>query len=153
MQRCKEGEKLFAQAKCTDCHVKDIGHVKDIYTDFKLYSLERDELQGGSYGTPEPVDVEFERPSTVPLPEHWKTPPLWGVADTAPYFHDGRSGTLHEAIVRHMGDAMHSSELYQKLPKEKRLMLIEFLGTLRAPQVNPNLQASRLEANNLHRRK
>ncbi len=134
LQRAVEGEKLFHQIRCTDCHVKDLGDVEGVYTDFQLYSLERRDF-GGSYGgSRDNEDLEFERPLSVPLPEEWKTPPLWGVADSAPYFHDGQSQTLHQAIQRHFGHAALSRSLYNKLPKDQRKMVVEFLQTLRAPQ-------------------
>ena len=34
------------------------------------------------------------RPEDDPKPSEWKTPPLWGVADSAPYLHDGSAPTL-----------------------------------------------------------
>jgi CxxC motif-containing protein (DUF1111 family) len=33
------------------------------------------------------------------------TRPLWGLAETAPYLHDGRAPTVHEAIIHHGGEA------------------------------------------------
>jgi len=32
-------------------------------------------------------------PDDVARPDEWRTPPLWGVADSAPYLHDGRAAT------------------------------------------------------------
>ncbi len=136
-QRTEEGETLFAKVRCTDCHVKNMGAAQGVYTDFQLYSLERDELGGGQYGGPEQRDIEFERPMTVPLPEHWKTPPLWGVADSAPYFHDGSAATLEAAIERHHGKAKHSHKLYHQLTGDQQRQIVEFLETLRAPQPAP----------------
>lgn len=130
-RRVEEGEMLFAEIKCTDCHVKDLDNAHGIYTDFKLYSLERSFSSGY---TVDERDITFERPGTVPLPEHWQTPPLWGVADSAPYFHDGQSATLQAAIARHFGDADHSRKLYSKLSKDDQNRIVEFLKTLRAPQ-------------------
>ena len=52
-----------------------------------------------------PKSPSVPLPDGHPLPEEWKTPPLWGVADSAPYFHDGGSPTLDAAIRRHEGDA------------------------------------------------
>ena len=37
--------------------------------------------------------------------QEWRTPPLWGVRDSAPYMHDGRAETLLEAISMHDGEA------------------------------------------------
>jgi CxxC motif-containing protein (DUF1111 family) len=137
-QRAIQGEALFTRARCSDCHVKDLGDAKGVYTDFQLYTLERKDVPGaGLYGGNEKRDIQFARPSTVPLPEHWKTPALWGVADSAPYFHDGLATTLEEAIQRHLGQAKLSHSLYNQLSPDERSMVVEFLKTLRAPQLAP----------------
>ena len=43
-----------------------------------------------------------------PSPGEWRTPPLWGVADSAPYMHDGRAANLEQAIVMHGGHVVES---------------------------------------------
>ena len=40
------------------------------------------------------------------------TEPLWGVATTAPYGHDGRSQTLEEVILRHGGEAQAARDAF-----------------------------------------
>ena len=67
------------------------------------------------------------------LQREWRTPPLWGVADSAPYLHDGRAENLTEAILWHGGEAQASRDQFNSLPMQKRVLLLEFLGTLRAP--------------------
>ena len=62
---------------------------------------------------------------------------LWGVADTAPYLHDGRATTLAEAISAHGGDAQSSRDAFLQLSAEERAHLIRFLETLRTP-LRPN---------------
>jgi mono/diheme cytochrome c family protein len=50
------------------------------------------------------------------IPRHqWLTPPLWGLAASAPYLHDGRAGTVHEAIMAHGGEAQVARDAYAKL--------------------------------------
>ena len=71
--------------------------------------------------------------SLVSVSSEWRTPPLWGVADTAPYLHDGRAATLEDAIAWHGGEAAGIAERYQKLPKTAKLSLIDFLESLEAP--------------------
>lgn len=66
----------------------------------------------------------------------WKTPPLWGVADSAPYLHDGRAETLDEAIRLHGGQGAESANEYAALTDQSRSELMAFLGTLQAPQVD-----------------
>lgn len=74
--------------------------------------------------------------------QEWKTAPLWGVADSAPYLHDGRAETLDEAIRLHGGQAAASAERYAALPSFEQEQLVAFLGTLRAPQEASALAAS-----------
>ena len=63
----------------------------------------------------------------------WRTPPLWGVADSAPYLHDGRAATLVEAIALHGGEADAIARKFFELPVADRAAVLEFLGSLRAP--------------------
>jgi CxxC motif-containing protein (DUF1111 family) len=72
-------------------------------------------------------------PDGHPLPDEWKTPPLWGVADSAPYFHDGGSPTLEAAILRHRGDAVTVTKAFESLPSADREAIIGFLKSLKAP--------------------
>jgi subtilisin-like proprotein convertase family protein len=58
------------------------------------------------------------------------TPPLWGVADTAPYLHDGRAPTLADAILQHAGDALAVRNAYAALTADQQAQIVEFLGTL-----------------------
>ena len=65
------------------------------------------------------------------------TAKLWGVADTAPYLHDGRAPTLDAAILGHGGEAEFSAAAYDRLSLEEKKDLIAFLKTLRNPR-RPN---------------
>ena len=67
----------------------------------------------------------------------WRTPPLWGCADSSPYMHDGRSATLHEAIIAHGGEATQSRARYNALKPSNREKLLAFLGSLKAPSAVP----------------
>lgn len=64
----------------------------------------------------------------------WRTPPLWGLADSAPYLHDGRAATVIEAIALHGGEADACTKRYFALPAGDRLAMLEFLSCLRAPR-------------------
>jgi CxxC motif-containing protein (DUF1111 family) len=74
------------------------------------------------------------RPDFAGADREWRTPPLWGVADSAPYLHDGRAATLNEAISLHGGEALDSKQRFFELPEEDRRAVVEFLTCLRAPQ-------------------
>ncbi|HBP90462.1 MAG TPA: hypothetical protein DD706_22560, partial [Nitrospiraceae bacterium] len=68
------------------------------------------------------------------------TRPLWGVADTGPWMHDGRALTLTEAIVMHEGpgsEANASVEKFKALSDKDRLALRSFLSSLRLPLSKP----------------
>lgn len=71
------------------------------------------------------------------MQREWKTPPLWGVADSAPYLHDGRAETLQQAIEWHGGEASASREKYARLEREQQEKLIVFLSSLRSPTELP----------------
>lgn len=99
-------------------------------------------LAGGSVAsTAQAGDLIFKiRRTPVPtnLEQEWQTPALWGVADSAPYLHDGRAQTLVEAIAWHGGEAKPAAERFFTLSAENQLAVIEFLRTLRAPRDKPN---------------
>jgi hypothetical protein len=65
------------------------------------------------------------------------TRPLWGVADTGPWLHDGRALTLTEAILMHGGgeesEAKESLEKFERLSDDEKLALRMFLSSLRLP--------------------
>ena len=66
--------------------------------------------------------------------DEWLTRPLWGLADSAPYLHDGRAQTIAEAIALHGGEAENSRRLYMTLSPSERGQLHLFLMSLsRAP--------------------
>jgi CxxC motif-containing protein (DUF1111 family) len=65
--------------------------------------------------------------------QEWRTPPLWGVRDSAPYMHDGRAETLLEAITLHEGESAGTRDRFLQLPLDDRHAVIAFLNTLVAP--------------------
>ena len=77
------------------------------------------------------------------------TEPLWGVATSAPYGHDGRSVNLDAVIRRHGGEAASASQSYASLSEGDQLKILEFLGTLvlfppddTASNLNPGVPGS-----------
>jgi CxxC motif-containing protein (DUF1111 family) len=126
------GKKLFASIGCAECHTPDLGNVAGVYSDLMLHSVTSKESDGYQHQ----IIVEVALPHDHPKPDEWRTPPLWGVADSAPYFHDGGSGTLYDAILRHEGDAMVVTKAFKALAGEDQQAVIAFLKTLRAPASN-----------------
>jgi len=76
------------------------------------------------------------------VPSQFLTRPLWGVADTGPWLHDGRARSLREAILLH-GDtsdpqcAGSSAEpvikVFRALSPQDQQAVVRFLLTLRLP--------------------
>jgi CxxC motif-containing protein (DUF1111 family) len=87
---------------------------------------------GGSYNEP-PPQLPDVPPGEEPRADEWRTPPLWGVADSAPYLHDGRAPTLQEAIRLHGGQAANAAQRFARLNPAEQVQLIAFLKTLRVP--------------------
>ncbi len=115
-------------------------------------------VAGGYYGSPEQIDPPLAFPLAKPLKpqfprgeiseerlqiveswpwdalqREWRTPPLWGVADTAPYLHDGRAKTLKKAILWHGGEAKGSRDAFESLSIATQQKVIAFLSSLRSP--------------------
>ena len=66
--------------------------------------------------------------------QEWRTAPLWGVRDSAPYMHDGRAGSLEQAIAFHGGEAQLAANRFFRLRAEDRTSLLTFLRSLQAPE-------------------
>lgn len=145
------GARAFRNIGCATCHVPDLGEVEGLYSDLLLHDM------GPDLGDPIPANpaqmpaphgpipmgyfggVGLARTVDIATPVHqeWRTTPLWGVADSAPYLHDGRAKTLEMAIAQHGGEAAESRDEFRRLSASEQQMLVLFLKTLRAPQVNP----------------
>lgn len=125
------GRVMFEKIGCAICHTSSLGGVDGVYSDFLLHRLSDPKEIGGYSEVP-----TTPLPDDHPLPDEWKTPALWGVADSAPYFHDGGTPTLEAAIQRHGGDAKSVTKAYEELSEQDRLALVEFLKTLKAPHQN-----------------
>jgi CxxC motif-containing protein (DUF1111 family) len=140
-----QGESLFHKIGCAECHVKRLGDVDQLYSDLLLHDL------GGDLADPVPaapdgsqffgggyfgggIDLAQARQE---LFREWRTPPLWGVRDSAPYLHDGRAADLPTAIKLHGGEATQVTTAYRRLPKNDQDALLTFLGTLAAPEDAP----------------
>ncbi|MBT9561268.1 MAG: hypothetical protein IV100_35065 [Myxococcales bacterium] len=66
---------------------------------------------------------------------HFLTRPLWGLADTAPYLHDGRAATIPDAIAAHGGEAAGPRDAFLALPHDAQVDLHVFLLSFtRAPK-------------------
>lgn len=105
----------------------DEGFVDAAVPIFAFTDLRRHDL---GPGLAEPVaealpDGGGEVPGSV-----WLTRSLWGLADTAPYLHDGRAPTVADAIEWHGGDAAASRGAWRALPEADQGALGLFLMSL-----------------------
>jgi CxxC motif-containing protein (DUF1111 family) len=53
--------------------------------------------------------------------------------DSAPYLHDGRAGTIPDAVALHGGEGMMAAEAFFKLEPRERQQVELFLQSLAAP--------------------
>ncbi len=81
-KEAQEGFKLFSAKGCVNCHVPPL------FSDFDFHSAGIGDDAGRKDATKADADVG-----------KFKTPSLRNVALTAPYFHDGQTKTLEEAIA------------------------------------------------------
>jgi len=88
---------------------------RNLFTDFKRHDV------GAAF---------YERNFDGSLHKTFMTTPLWGVATTAPYGHDGRSANVEQAILRHGGEAQFSRDVYASLTRDNQLWVLDFLSTL-----------------------
>ena len=141
-----KGSELFNSIGCSSCHVEKLGPVEGLYSDLLIHDMGEEMRAVGSYGNTIPINESFvntqagPKPAVKksddkkpPLPQEWKTPPLWGVRDSAPYLHDGRATTIEQAIAFHGGEAASSRLKYFTLSKSQRENLMAFLRSLVAP--------------------
>jgi len=113
------GEALFLSIGCADCHTPTLmgaGGPVPLYSNLLLHNV----MPAGFRGMAEPgAGVGF-----------FRTPPLWGMRDTAPYMHDGRAETAHDAILAHDGEANAVGTAYRNLPPADQAAIQAFLNDL-----------------------
>jgi CxxC motif-containing protein (DUF1111 family) len=142
------GKRFFSQLGCAACHVPKLGNVEGIYSDLLLHDMgprladtgvyygraiptsPGDQSAGSSRVARSGSDVESNSDSRPPSAQEWRTPPLWGCRDSAPYLHDGRAATLDAAITQHDGEAAASGAAFARLSAGERLLLVTYLKSL-----------------------
>lgn len=118
-QRVERGAAVFEQVGCAVCHIPALegeGGPVPLFSDLLLHEI----LPEGSAGIEE---------ASANMRE-FRTPPLWGLSDTAPYMHSGAADSLTEAIELHDGEAAGSRDRFGALESSDREALLVFLGTL-----------------------
>ncbi len=122
------GAGLLAAAGCGACHAGPYVIASDPavtgrpietiapYTDLLLHDL------GPALADP--------FPSPGAEAGEWRTAPLWGLRQRRALLHDGRAGSLREAIAWHDGEAAASRRRFQALAPDEQAALLAFLADL-----------------------
>ncbi len=128
------GKKVFTDIGCAKCHtpqlVSGFSSIAALsnktifpYTDLLLHDMGPGLDDGYTEGSATTAE--------------WKTPPLWGLglsknSQGGKYFllHDGRAGSIEEAIVLHGGEANQSRNNFLQLNAEQKSQLLRFLESL-----------------------
>jgi CxxC motif-containing protein (DUF1111 family) len=135
----ERGRQLFASVGCATCHRPKLGDVDGIYSDLLLHDMGPELSDSGSYTVLEPEIASKEKSKQPGAANEleWRTPPLWGLRDSAPYLHDGRAATVADAVALHGGEGMAAARAYKRLSENAREQVELFLQTLAAPPTGP----------------
>ncbi len=135
----KHGRQLFESVGCAACHRPKLGDVDGIYSDLLLHDMGRELSDSGSYTVldPEIASKDKAKQPRAANEREWRTPPLWGLHDSAPYLHDGRAETVAAAVDLHGGEGITAARAYKVLSKEEREQVELFLQSLVSPQTAP----------------
>ena len=118
------GERAFEAVGCAVCHRSGFvarspidainGHRVFAYSDFLLHDI----------GTGDRIAQGNARPNEL------RTPPLWGLAQSPPYLHDGSAASVRDAIKRHANQAAASRKAFDALPWNLQDALLDFLDSI-----------------------
>lgn len=128
------GKNIFLQTGCENCHKQSLqtgfstiaalsNKTIHPYTDLLLHDMGPGLDDGYTEGSAKT--------------QEWRTPPLWGLglsphSQGGRYFllHDGRAGTIEEAIQLHGGEATQSRNRFNQLTAAEKNALLVFLESL-----------------------
>lgn len=150
LEAVKKGEIVFNRLNCAACHVKKVGELDGVYSDFLMHDMgpeladvsgvvskssrEIRQSIGGYFGPSSTLPTETRTAVSVGTDSFWQTPPLWGIAQSAPYMHDGRAKNIQEAILAHGGEAEEAKQGFKRLTAKYRRYLLTYMETLGAIQ-------------------
>jgi len=122
------GRSLFEQAGCASCHVGElpvsidgIAARIDTFSDLLLHDLGE--------------GLADHRADGRIVTSRWRTAPLWGLAQALQsgdiaLLHDGRAGSVEQAILWHDGQAAGAQRAFQRLPAAERARLLRWIESL-----------------------
>jgi hypothetical protein len=153
------GKELFQTIGCMDCHMPSLPTETRFLTygfpeeptdplanvffsaDLSDYPTNFEQTLLGGVTVPLFADLkrhdmgpELAESFGTPLDSQFTTARLWGVADTAPYLHDGRALTLTDAILQHGGEAQAARDAFASLADSQKVQVLTFLRSLRTPR-------------------
>jgi CxxC motif-containing protein (DUF1111 family) len=127
----REGGALFTSVGCASCHVRtvrtgpsDIAALSnksiELYSDLLLHDM------GDA--------LADNRPDGSATGREWRTTPLWGLRlmrqfldGQALLLHDGRAGSVTDAILLHGGEAKRARDAFAALADAQRRVLVDFV--------------------------
>lgn len=115
----RRGLQLFDKAGCDRCHAPRLESPRGplpVYSDLLLHDM-----------GPDLADFIVQSEASG---SEFRTQPLWGIAAVGPYLHDGRAGTIEEAILLHGGEARASRDRFDAYDVDQRAAVVEFLLSL-----------------------
>jgi CxxC motif-containing protein (DUF1111 family) len=130
----KQGKEIFINTGCGKCHILQLQTGESSiaalsnqtifpYTDLLLHDMGNELDDGYTEGGAKTSE--------------WRTPALWGLglsknSQGGQYFlmHDGRAGSIEEAVLLHGGEAQQVKLNYQQLTSEEKNMVTKFLESL-----------------------
>ena len=122
------GRIVFDRIGCAECHRPRLGNVEGIYSDLLLHDMGQGLSDDGQYyGSDDGIS-----PGT-PKSQEWKTPPLWGLAASGPFLHDGRAKTITAAIKAHGGQGQVAVKAFNSLSQPQMSQIMSFLHSLQGP--------------------
>ena len=86
------GSEVFDSVGCDSCHVPELDGVR-LYSDLLLHDVA------------DPFAPLVDQEGDAARPREFRTPPLWGIAYTGPYLHDGSASSLQRVLSQpaHVG--------------------------------------------------
>jgi len=163
-RQADDGFAIFQAIGCAGCHIPELGteretlplRLPEIGTDplsnvYREVNLTKPPVRfrkNSNGGIRVPLFADLKRHDMGPaLAEtfalvdaetnsEFTTARLWGIADSAPYLHDGRATTLTEAIEFHGGEAQSVRDSFVALSDDDKIDLLSFLRTLKTPRPN-----------------
>jgi CxxC motif-containing protein (DUF1111 family) len=127
------GSVVFNDVGCAQCHVPVLNTGPNqvpvlAFREVRLYS----DLLLHDMGDA----LADQRPDGEASGREWRTPPLWGLRlmrqvlnGDAFLMHDGRAGTIEQAILLHGGEGQRARDLFAALNAADKAALLDFVGS------------------------